>query len=122
MHAIPQAIARHLSSLTGSLGLSTATGAALMSMLRNISTKLLIGILSDQIGAVNICTSMNALNVISLVMTIVSITSQNTVLLMTAFLCLVPSFLSPIGYAYDIQVHTCMSYLRQSPFISSICS
>lgn len=79
-------IAQHLSSLAGSIGLSASVGAILMSMsmIGNISTKLLIGILSDKIGPVNACISMNVVNVISLIMMIFGITSQNTVVLMAA--------------------------------------
>lgn len=70
LHTSIAGIAQHFTGFALSIQLTAETGALMMSlsMVGNILTKLLIGILSDKIGQVKACVSMIALNACALLL------------------------------------------------------
>lgn len=68
LHTSITGISQHLSGMATSIGLTSAIGATMMSlaMFGNISTKLLIGFISDLLNPVKACVIMIFVNVISL--------------------------------------------------------
>ncbi len=67
-HASVTAVSQHISGYAVSLGFSTEFGAMLLSliMIGNISTKLVLGIISDRAGAFPACILMILTNILSL--------------------------------------------------------
>ncbi len=61
-------ITQHFSGYSESIGLGAAVGAAMVSatMVGNIGTKLIVGLISDRLGAVKACVIMTVLNIVSL--------------------------------------------------------
>ena len=83
LHTSITGISQHLSSIAVSIQLSATIGATLMSlaMIGNISTKLLIGLLSDLFTPVKAVIIMILTNYISLVLLFIGVTRQETTLL-----------------------------------------
>lgn len=68
LHTSITGISQHISGMAESVALSASSGAMMMSliMIGNISTKLLIGVLSDLVNPVRACVIMIVANMISL--------------------------------------------------------
>ena len=83
LHTSITGISQHLSGISVSIQLSATIGATLMSlaMIGNISTKLLIGLLSDLFTPVKAVIIMILTNCISLVLLFIGVTRQETTLL-----------------------------------------
>ena len=89
LHTSITGISQHLSGLATSLGFTSAIGATLMSltMIGNISTKLIIGFLSDLLNPIKACVLMILINIISLLLLIVGMnTLQLPILLIASFI------------------------------------
>ena len=89
LHTSITGISQHLSGLATSLGFTSAIGATLMSltMIGNISTKLIIGFLSDLLNPIKACVIMILINIISLLLLIVGMnTLQLPILLIASFI------------------------------------
>lgn len=85
LHTSITGISQHLSGFATSIGLTAGFGATLMSltMIGNISTKLLIGIISDRFGPIRASVIMIVTNMISLVLMMAGMPGANTWILMT---------------------------------------
>lgn len=85
LHTSITGISQHLSGFATSIGLSAAFGATMMSltMIGNISTKLLIGIISDRFGPIRACVIMIVTNMISLILMLAGMPSADTWILMS---------------------------------------
>lgn len=61
-------IPQHFTGYSVAVGLSAASGAAMVSaaMIGNIGTKLLVGMISDKLGAVKACVLMTLMNILAL--------------------------------------------------------
>ena len=83
LHTSIIGISQHLSGIAVSIQLSATLGATLMSlaMIGNISTKLLIGLLSDLFTPVKAVIMMILTNCVSLVLLFIGVTRQETALL-----------------------------------------
>ena len=83
LHTSITGISQHLSGIAVSIQLSATLGATLMSlaMIGNISTKLLIGLLSDLFTPVKAVIIMILTNCVSLVLLFIGVTRQETALL-----------------------------------------
>ena len=83
LHTSITGIFQHLSGIAVSIQLSATLGATLMSlaMIGNISTKLLIGLLSDLFTPVKAVIMMILTNCVSLVLLFIGVTRQETALL-----------------------------------------
>lgn len=83
LHTSITGISQHLSGIAVSIQLSATLGATLMSlaMIGNISTKLLIGLLSDLFTPVKAVIMMILTNCVSLVLLFIGVTRQETALL-----------------------------------------
>ena len=83
LHTSITGVSQHLSGFATSIGLSAAFGATLISltMIGNISTKLLIGIISDRFGPIRACVIMIVTNMISLVLMMAGMPSANELIL-----------------------------------------
>ena len=83
LHTSITGISQHLSGIAVSIQLSATLGATLMSlaMIGNISTKLLIGLLSDLFTPVKAVIMMILTNCVSLVSLFIGVTRQETALL-----------------------------------------
>lgn len=79
-------VTQHLPGYAQSIGLSVSTGALLLSaaMMGNIISKMIIGVLSDKIGALKATISMMILNGVSVVLLITS--SSSMIMIVAAFL------------------------------------
>lgn len=79
-------IAQHFTGYTDSIGLGTAIGAAMVSagMVGNILSKLIIGVLSDKIGAFRACETMIVINFFAL-LSLLFMPATKPVLLISAF-------------------------------------
>lgn len=88
LHTSIAGIAQHFTGFALSIRLTTETGALRMSlsMVGNILTKLLIGILSDRIGSVKACVSMIVLNACALLLSLYGSASQSALVLYAAAL------------------------------------
>ena len=85
LHTSITGISQHLSGFATSIGLTAGFGATLMSltMIGNISTKLLIGIISDRFGPIRASVIMIVTNMISLVLMMAGMPGANSWILMT---------------------------------------
>lgn len=83
LHTSITGISQHLSGIAVSIQLSATLGATLMSlaMIGNISTKLLIGLLSDLFTPVKAVIIMILTNCVSLILLFIGVTHQETALL-----------------------------------------
>ncbi len=88
LHTSIAGIAQHFTGFALSIRLTAETGALMMSlsMVGNILTKLLIGILSDRIGPVKACVSMIVLNACALLLSLYGSASQSALVLYAAAL------------------------------------
>ena len=88
LHTSIAGIAQHFTGFTLSIRLTAETGALMMSlsMVGNILTKLLIGILSDNLGPVKACASMIALNACALLLSLFGSAAQSALILYIAAL------------------------------------
>lgn len=88
LHTSIAGIAQHFTGFALSIRLTAETGALMMSlsMVGNILTKLLIGILSDRIGPVKACISMILLNACALLLSLYGSASQSALVLYAAAL------------------------------------
>lgn len=88
LHTSIAGIAQHFTGLTVSIQLTAGTGALMMSlsMVGNILTKLLIGILSDKIGPVKACITMIGLNAGALLLSLYGSTVRSAAILYAAAL------------------------------------
>lgn len=79
-------IAQHFTGFALSIRLTAETGALMMSlsMVGNILTKLLIGILSDKFGPVKVCVSMIGLNACALLLSLHGSAAQSALILYIA--------------------------------------
>ena len=83
LHTSITGISQHLSGIALSIQLSATLGATLMSlaMIGNISTKLLIGLLSDLFTPVKAVIILILTNCVSLILSFIGVTRQETALL-----------------------------------------
>lgn len=83
LHTSITGISQHLSGIALSIQLSATLGATLMSlaMIGNISTKLLIGLLSDLFTPVKAVIILILTNCVSLILSFIGVTHQETALL-----------------------------------------
>lgn len=88
LHTSIAGIAQHFTGFALSIRLTAETGALMMSlsMVGNILTKLLIGILSDNLGPVKACASMIALNAYALLLSLFGSAAQSALILYIAAL------------------------------------
>lgn len=88
LHTSIAGIAQHFTGFALSIRLTAETGALMMSlsMVGNILTKLLIGILSDKLGPVKACASMIALNACALLLSLFGSATQSALVLYIAAL------------------------------------
>ena len=86
LHTSITGISQHLSGFATSLGFASSIGASLLSltMIGNISTKLIIGFLSDIFNPVKACLIMIIANIVSLLMFILGMNSLHLPILMIA--------------------------------------
>lgn len=86
LHTSIAGIAQHFTGFALSIQLTAETGALMMSlsMVGNILTKLLIGILSDKIGPVKACVSMIGLNACALLLSLYGSTAHSPLILYIA--------------------------------------
>ncbi len=84
-HTSVSGLSQHISGYSTSVGFSASFGALMLSamMMGNIVMKLIIGILSDRIGALRSCLVMITTNTISLLMIYLGANSQNSLLMLT---------------------------------------
>ena len=83
LHTSITGISQHLSGIAVSIHLSVTIGATFMSftMIGNISTKLLIGFLSDLLSPIKVVIMMILINCLSLVLLFLGVIHQETLLL-----------------------------------------
>ena len=79
-------VTQHLPGFAKSIGMSVSTGALLLSagMAGNITSKIIIGILSDKIGALKSSMVMMVINVVSIILLLT--TSSSAIMIMAAFM------------------------------------
>ena len=83
LHTSITGVSQHLSGFATSIGLSASFGATLMSltMIGNISTKLIIGIISDRFGPICASVIMIAANMLSIGMLMAGMPGSNAMIL-----------------------------------------